>query len=85
MKPIYTFEQATDLNKYHDDITYFHTKINDFQQYLEDYFQLKDIPNGVFWTSRFVMEEVLENQYLLLRGMKRSICVLIKITGHNIL
>ncbi|TDM18209.1 hypothetical protein ETI11_01825 [Macrococcoides canis] len=85
MKPIYTFEQATDLNKYHDDITYFHTKINDFQQYLEDYFQLKDIPNGVFWTSRFVMEEVLENQYLLLREMKRSICVLIKITGHNIL
>lgn len=60
MKPIYTFEQATDLNKYHADITYFHTQINDFQKYLEDYFQLKDLPHGVFWTSRFVMETVLE-------------------------
>lgn len=55
MKTIYTFEQATDLNKYHSDITYFHTQINDFEKYLIDYFQLKDIPHGVFWTSRFVM------------------------------
>lgn len=74
MKPIYTFEIADDLNKYHADITYFHTQINDFQKYLEDYFQLKDVPKGVFWTSRFVMEEVLENQYPLTRDEAIYMC-----------
>lgn len=60
MKSIYTFEVADDLNKYQNDITNFHTQLNAFETYLVEQFQLKDKPKGVFWTSRFVMEEVLE-------------------------
>ncbi|WP_414049595.1 hypothetical protein [Macrococcus animalis] len=59
MKPIFTFENNNDFNQYKDVIQYFHIELANYQKYLEDNFQLSKTPSGVFWTSRFVIENVL--------------------------
>ncbi|WP_414051419.1 hypothetical protein [Macrococcus animalis] len=59
MKPIFTFENSSDVEKYRNDILIYHNRMNDYQEYLESNFQLYDIPKGVFWTSSFVMAKVL--------------------------
>ncbi|WP_414054908.1 hypothetical protein [Macrococcus equi] len=59
MKPIFIFENNNDFIKYKDVIQYFYIEIAKYQKYLQDNFQLSDTPSGVFWTSRFVMEDVL--------------------------
>jgi hypothetical protein len=51
MKQIFAFETKEEYEKYQNIIVRFNQKLKEYQLFLEEHFELKDLPKAIVWTS----------------------------------
>ena len=61
MKHIYAFETKEEYAKYEGLIHRFQNKLKDYQQMLEENYDLTDLPKGVVWTTEELATEVFSS------------------------
>lgn len=61
MKQIYAFENKSDYEKYQTITQEFSERLKEYQEILENEYELKDLPKGILWTSEELATDTFSN------------------------